>query len=504
MPRAPLQFNAGEFSVTSGQDNLLCNNMYPQLQPEGSRYPYTLRGRPSTVVVTHSGSSAYTPANYDQVQYLLEHKGVVYFLALKLSTGKLDLYSTTSGSSTNITCTALSTGAIPGRLVEGYDIPSGTRDEPPKIVASNHELMIRAYDGTCWLYDISGASLAQVTDADFPTDVSDVTYQDGYFIVTETATQKFYISDLQDGSSWQALEFASATSNPDDLVGCTSFNNELWLFGGKSTEVWYNSGNAAFPFEKRPGVSLPVGLAYRATVVHAGSSLMWVGKTNAGGLGVYRTEGYAPQIVSTKDVDLDLRNMSGNDSAFYLHFNGDVFYILQGPSWAYHLNSNTWFRWYSGNTASFGSSDVNLRNIAILEGSSNVLYTGNTQNGELQYLAETGQDNGTNIYFSTQGSHFYNLGQLITINQLELYLGSGSAPSNNFTITVSGGYKTHRGNTSITTRNPSITFTDSTSIKQVLRMPSFGQGYDWQFSFQSSGYPVNIVGASVLFDVDGE
>ena len=44
-------------------------------------------------------------------------------------------------------------------------------------------------------------TFTKITDASFPVP-SDLTFQDGYFIVTEANTAKFWISSLNDGLTW--------------------------------------------------------------------------------------------------------------------------------------------------------------------------------------------------------------------------------------------------------------------------------------------------------------
>jgi hypothetical protein len=60
-------------------------------------------------------------------------------------------------------------------------------------------------------------AFADIVDAAFPTP-SSLTFQDGYFIVSEADTGDFYISALNNGLSWDALDKTTVEGNPDNLA----------------------------------------------------------------------------------------------------------------------------------------------------------------------------------------------------------------------------------------------------------------------------------------------
>jgi len=211
-----------------------------------------------------------------------------------------------------------------------------------------------------YLYDTEDSSpaLTAIADADFPTPTS-VTFQDGYFIITKSATGRFYISALYDGTDWDALDFSTAESNPDNLVCCLSDNGVLWLFGAESTEVWYNSGNADFPFERIQGVSIQEGLGARDSVAQLDNSLFFFTNKRR----VFRTTGYSPQIISTPHLEYilaDYRTVSDAIGFGYTQ-EGHAFYFLtfptEGKTWCYDARTGYWHQRqsYIANTAGYHS-----------------------------------------------------------------------------------------------------------------------------------------------------
>jgi len=112
---------------------------------------------------------------------------------------------------------------------------------------------------------------AQITDADFPSSVGGIDFIDGYFVVNENDTGKFYISAINNGSSWDALDFATAESSPDNLIRAFNFLGQLALFGKTTLELWRNTGDASFPFARISGAS-PVGTLSPDTIISIDTS----------------------------------------------------------------------------------------------------------------------------------------------------------------------------------------------------------------------------------------
>jgi hypothetical protein len=110
-------------------------------------------------------------------------------------------------------------------------------------------LVILLVDGSNgYTFTLSSSVFAQITDPDFcPRPVS-LDYLDTIFIVVEGGSQRFWIST--DGITWRGLDFASAESNVDNLVGCIVDHQEVLFGGADSIEIHYNSGEV-FPLARR-------------------------------------------------------------------------------------------------------------------------------------------------------------------------------------------------------------------------------------------------------------
>jgi hypothetical protein len=206
-------------------------------------------------------------------------------------------------------------------------------------------------DGSAGYYKTeAAASLTTITDADFPTYPTTLAYQDGYFIVTEIDSDLFYISGLEDASSWDGLDFAAAEDTPDDVLCVISHNRELWMFGEYTTEVFYNSGDTDFPFSRVAG-----------GVFHVGTGA--VNSVAAGPEGIFGLDhrfqvrmvvGYQGVVISTPQVEYHIQNYTAKaDAIGYLYTQeGHSFYVLTFPTenrtWCYDITTNAWHTRSSG------------------------------------------------------------------------------------------------------------------------------------------------------------
>jgi hypothetical protein len=109
------------------------------------------------------------------------------------------------------------------------------------IADNGTQMMI--VDGTYgYIYNTSTNVFAQITDVDFPANPVTVTFLAGRFVVNLVGSSRFYVSDLYDGLSWDALNFANAETSPDPISAVLASNGQLILLGTRTTEYWGLSG----------------------------------------------------------------------------------------------------------------------------------------------------------------------------------------------------------------------------------------------------------------------
>jgi hypothetical protein len=205
-------------------------------------------------------------------------------------------------------------------------------------------------DGTGgWL--AGAGSFAAIADVDFPTGVTVALYLDGYFIVFGDGTEKVYWNETPgSGTAWNSLDFASAEGIPDVLVDGVVEGRNLWLFGTHSGELWRSSGDTAAPFQRMEGVFIEHGIASR-TAAKMDNSVFWMGSGYAGDGIVFRSNGSAPQRVSTHALETAIHGYStvADSFAYCMQIAGHSFYVLTFPSadvtWVYDAATSSWSEW---------------------------------------------------------------------------------------------------------------------------------------------------------------
>lgn len=144
---------------------------------------------------------------------------------------------------------------------------------------------------------------AQITDPDWRGSRW-VEELNGVFIfVPDDQPDQFYISTIDDGSSFDALDFSSSDAQPDSIVTHRVMKQELYLFNTRSTEVWIFDGSADFPLVRYNSTPIDVGCVGLRAAVTSTDSMFWVGATGKGQGLVYEMSGHQPRRVSSDAVE---------------------------------------------------------------------------------------------------------------------------------------------------------------------------------------------------------
>lgn len=242
----------------------------------------------------------------------------------------------------------------------------GTYSGTDRITLVDNGLQVLVIDGLSgFVFDIAAGTWTQITDPGFVYGATQGTYQDGYGIIALPNSQQFGISGLYDFMTWDAIDFASAEGLPDDVSTVISNHRVLHVFGTGTTELWYNGGDGAFPFQRIDGAFYEVGCSapYSATV--ADDSVFWLGNNVQGALAVYRMQGQTPQRISTVALENELIRYETISDAFGigLDIRRHPIYMLVFPAanktWCYDAHSGSWFEWLEWSGPDFNRYRLN-------------------------------------------------------------------------------------------------------------------------------------------------
>ncbi len=198
----------------------------------------------------------------------------------------------------------------------------------------------------------SSTVVQQVTSTNYPTaGVSSIDYIDGFTVfTTNDDTRQWFISQLYDTTSIDALDFATAESTPGPLLRVLVCNREIWLFSSTGISVWTNTGGSPFPFSRIPGATMEKGCAAALSPATLDSTVFWLGAD----LIVYKAVGYTPQRISTHGLEEILRAASTVSDAYGMTYTqgGHLFYILTLPTldrtFCYDTATQGWHERQSG------------------------------------------------------------------------------------------------------------------------------------------------------------
>lgn len=174
------------------------------------------------------------------------------------------------------------------------------------------------------------------------------TYQDNLGLVAIRGTNQFYQSNIGDLSTWDALSFSSADSEPSPIMAIISLFRQVWVFKQQSVEIWNNAGLNGFSFQRMEGAYLEIGCISPYSVCQVGDRLIWLGQDDQGQGVIYITNGYAGQRISTHPVEYAMRSYGKiSDAVAYSYQQaGHLFYVISFPTgnatWVYDRTTGLW------------------------------------------------------------------------------------------------------------------------------------------------------------------
>lgn len=176
------------------------------------------------------------------------------------------------------------------------------------------QLMILVPGGAGYIFTEGPDTLTTISDTDFTASGNplSVRFIDGYFCCT-TDLKKFTISALNDGTSWDALDFGSAESSPDGVTVPVVHKNELYIGGERTIEGFTNVANGAdFPFT-RSGLFVDKGIVAPFSVVNTPDAFFWLGAGEREGPSILAMSGGQAIKVSTQAIDQILQRLNQSE-----------------------------------------------------------------------------------------------------------------------------------------------------------------------------------------------
>lgn len=302
--------------------------------------------------------------------------------------------------------------------------------------------------GEIYSYDTStpATPIAAVADAQRPTSPNTCIVQAGRVLTDEDGTGQFKGSDAYGPTAWDALDFATAESNPDNIIRMVNYRGIVVPFGAYTTEFWQNIGGSGFPYARIMGADMEHGLAARWSVAKFNGTYAFLAQNREGQVIVAMLDGYRPVRISNFELEHLINGYSNvaDATGYGYMLGGHPMYQLNFPSelksWLYDASTQYWSELtYAGterHRAEFGVDFLNQTIVADYE------------NGRLYKLdPEALDDNGENISMVLRGRYIRKDKRNVRISRLELGMetgvglvsGQGSAPVAGLRISKDGG-----------------------------------------------------------------
>lgn len=316
--------------------------------------------------------------------------------------------------------------------------PQATSSAPfGDIVVSDNGLVMCIVTGTdkAYFFDLTANTTTEITDPDFPLEVFDVAFKDTYFIWLDGATDRFYISSnnaTDPTNCIDALDFGTVESNPDRIVGIEAIGNEIAIFGTRTIEYFYNSGNADFPFERINGNIQEVGTLSRASISKINNDVFFLGSNDAGYGIVYVLKGYQLQRISTNPIERKIRESSNfeNIIAYTYQDEGNYFYIITIPdintTFGYDTQSGLWHeRACLEEDGSYGQHPGTAQAFAFGKNIVSTIKSGGV--AKLTFYDNDGYTNDTEVIkLQRTLAHIYNENKEVIVHELEFDVQKGT------------------------------------------------------------------------------
>lgn len=176
-----------------------------------------------------------------------------------------------------------------------------------------------------------------------PVRAATVTFLNNYFIINQLSSKQIFTSNLApDGGLWDPGDTAIKEGYPDNVAAVLADNQQLWLFGTDTTEVWQGSSDP-FPFTRIQDAVLKIGCSAPYSVAAAGGHRFWLWNNVA-----YGAYGIDPQRISDSGVEQAWRGYADTTDAegWCQIFGQHIFWFVSFPTakrtWVYDFTHKCW------------------------------------------------------------------------------------------------------------------------------------------------------------------
>lgn len=323
-----------------------CVNLYPEAIESGSGKGQQVAYLKSTPGLTELFSVGTGPIRLVHVENVERDNPVEKAVVYVVSGSEVWTCSYQYGSWVTKLCGSIATTSGP---VSAHSIKKGASPKYQTVfVDGDNNYLVKSDD-----YD--GGYIGSGNFGDFATfgltavqGATQIKWIDGFLILIVKDTAQYYVSDWQ-GTTFNALSFATSEGNPDNISGMESLNRDLIIFNKISTEIYTNTGNGSFPFERVGSGFIEVGCCAPFSIAKTQDTVFWLGQSGNGRGIVYAASNINPVRISTHAIEAEIATYEDITKArgYTYQYEGHSFYVLNftEATWVFDTASKLWHQW---------------------------------------------------------------------------------------------------------------------------------------------------------------
>lgn len=295
-----------------------------------------------------------------------------------------------------------------------------------RMAATGRELAIVVPGVAAYTYVDDDPSVVEIADLDFDGPVDDVVQINSFFVFCKTGTNKVFQSALNDGQSYNALDFTTVVQIPV-VVGMVVFRNQLYIMGEAVTVPFDPVGGLNFNFQPIPNAVIDVGLASVHSKTLFRSSFAFVGSGENAENSVWLFSG-SPNRISNDPVDSLLQDQSSAqiDESFMtrLSQNGAEFVMLTvgDRCLGYDLSVGRWHE----RESRIGEADFRWRVNSIVQ-AYNQIFVGDAVDGRIGRIDDDLRTEYENSMIRTLVTQpYFDGGNRVKAKGIEVYTDTGN------------------------------------------------------------------------------
>ena len=325
-----------------------------------------------------------------------------------------------------------------------------------------------------------------------------ITFQDSYFILNDSSSNKFYISQNNNGAAWEVLDFGEINSK---TVGVAAVNRQLLILGEYETGVFYDAGVVPFPYQRSNTFAIDYGCLSRDSVAVGFNRVCWLGTNKQSDPVLLVSTGGAPKMFESENIDFKIDDLENpqNCEGFLYQLDGHIFYQINfysdDLSLLYDFSNNVF--------SAIIENDIDYSRVQYLTSGDNktlCLLRAHPFIYELSNKIPT--NNGRQIPRIRITKNYY-FDKVVEVPAIRVWAQQGiyKNPENESLLRLS---ISHDGGATFG-ESRQIELATLADRQEFLQFESLGSSYRWAFKFEFiSDYPVAVINAKALVkEVEG-